>query len=164
MADIPRVAAGKVVFMHYTLRDGAGNQIDSSRGGQPMPYLHGAHGIVPGLERQLEGHLLGDRFHAVVPPEEGYGVRIAEPMPVPRQQLPDDVDLAPGMQFMGESEDGHKFPIWVARIDGDTIWMDLEHPLVDVTLHFDIEIVSMRDATAEEMAHGHVHVPGMHHS
>ncbi|MFH1465045.1 MAG: peptidylprolyl isomerase [Pseudomonadota bacterium] len=163
MADTPRVAANKVVFMHYTLRNSEGAEIDSSRGGQPMPYLQGAGAIVPGLERQMEGRALGERFEAVVPPAEGYGVREAQPMPVPREHLPADVELAPGMQLMGEDDNGHRFPIWVAKVEGDTVWMDLEHPLVDVTLHFDIEIVSLRDASEEEIAHGHPHLPGMHH-
>jgi FKBP-type peptidyl-prolyl cis-trans isomerase SlyD len=163
VAELPRITAGKVAFFHYTLRDADGREIDSSRGGQPLPYLHGGGNIVPGLERQLEGRAVGERLQAVVPPEEGYGVRQARPMPVPRDQLPGDVEVRVGMQLMGQDEEGRQFPLWVAKVEPEVVWMDLDHPLAGVTLHFDVEIVSVRDGSAEEIAHGHPHLPGMHH-
>ncbi len=157
------IAAGKVVFFHYTLTNDAGETIDSSRGGQPLPYLHGASNIVPGLEKQLEGKALGDKLQAVVTPEEGYGVRRGEAMPVPRDQFPDDIELQPGMQFFGEDPDGNRFPLWIAAVEDEMVLVDPNHPLADVTLHFDVEIMSIRDASDEEKDHGHPHRPGMHH-
>ncbi len=157
------ISAGKVVFFHYTLTDDAGETIDSSRGGNPLPYLHGAGNIVPGLEKQLEGKALGTRFEAVVAPEEGYGVRSGSPMPVPRDQFPPDIEIEPGMQFFGEDPNGNRFPLWIAAVEDGTVLVDPNHPLADVTLHFDVEIMSIRDASDEEKAHGHPHMPGMHH-
>ncbi len=155
------IQAGKVVFFHYTLTDEAGETIDSSRGGNPMPYLHGAQNIVPGLEKQLEGLALGATLKAVVKPEEGYGVRQGEPMPVPRSQFPEGADLQAGMQFFGEDPEGRKFPLWLAKVEEEQVWVDLNHPLAGMTLHFDVEITSIRDASDEEKAHGHPHLPGM---
>lgn len=157
------ISAGKVVFFHYTLTNDAGETIDSSRNGDPLPYLHGAGNIVPGLEKQLEGKALGDRFEAVVKPEQGYGVRHGNPMPVPRDQFPADLELQPGMQFFGEDPNGNKFPLWIAAIEDGTILVDPNHPLAGVTLHFDVEIASIRDGSNDEKEHGHPHVPGMHH-
>jgi FKBP-type peptidyl-prolyl cis-trans isomerase SlyD len=155
------ISAGKVVFFHYTLTDDGGETIDSSREGNPLPYLHGAGNIVPGLEKQLEGKALGTSFEAVVAPEEGYGARRGEPMPVPRDQFPPDIELQTGMQFFGEDPDGNKFPLWIAAIQDGTVLVDPNHPLAGVTLHFAVEVMSIRAASEEEVAHGHPHMPGM---
>jgi FKBP-type peptidyl-prolyl cis-trans isomerase SlyD len=157
------IADGKVVMFHYTLKNDAGEILDSSSGGDPMPYLHGAQNIVPGLERQMAGKAAGAKFQAVVPPEEGYGVREGDPQEVPRQAFPPDVELAAGMQFLATDESGEQVPVWIAKVSPDKVWVDQNHPLSDVTLHFDVEVVSIRDATAEEVAHGHPHMPGHHH-
>ncbi len=161
MSDIT-ITAGKVVFFHYTLTTDDGETIDSSRGGNPLPYLHGAGNIVPGLEKQLDGLAVGTKLQAVVSPEEGYGVRHGEPMPVPREQFPGDIELEVGMQFFGEDPDGNKFPLWIADIQDNMVAVDPNHPLAGVTLNFDVEIMSIRDASEEEVAHGHPHMPGMH--
>lgn len=152
------VAAGKVVLFHYTLTDATGAVLDSSDGQDPMPYLHGAANIVPGLERQMLDRVAGDRFKAVVPPEEGYGLPEGPgPQSVPRDAFPDDLEIEEGMPFMAESEDGDVISLWVTSVEADTIWVDKNHPLAGQTLHFDIEIVEIRDATDEERAHGHPH-------
>ncbi len=155
------ISAGKVVFFHYTLTNDAGETIDSSRGGNPLPYLHGAGNIVPGLEKQLEGLAVGAKLQADVSPEEGYGVRRGEPMPVPRDQFPADVNLQPGMQFFAEDPNGNHFPLWIAQVGEDTVLVDPNHPLAGENLHFDVEIMSLRDASDEEKEHGHPHLPGM---
>lgn len=157
------ISAGKVVAFHYTLTDDDGDVIDSSEGREPLDYLHGAGNIVPGLERQLLGKTTGDRLDAIVPPEEGYGQRMGAPQAVPRQALPPDLDPMPGMQLMAQGPDGNPFPLWIARVDEEQIWVDRNHPLAGVTLHFAVEIVSIRDASDEENAHGHPHGPGAHH-
>ena len=157
------ISAGKVVAFHYTLTDDDGDVIDSSDGREPLDYLHGAGNIVPGLERQLVGKTTGDRLDAIVPPSEGYGERTGAPQAVPRGALPPDLDPMPGMQLMAQGPDGQPFPLWIARVDDEQIWVDRNHPLAGVTLHFAVEIVSIRDASAEETAHGHPHGPGNHH-
>ena len=151
------VTTGKVVLFHYTLRDEDGDEIDSSEGAEPLPYLHGAGNIVPGLERQMTGRKVGDSFQAVVPPEEGYGRREGQPQQVPRAAFPDDAEIEEGMQFMAQSEDGEMIPLWVAAIEEDFVFVDPNHPLAGVTLHFAVEIVGIRDATDEERGHGHPH-------
>jgi FKBP-type peptidyl-prolyl cis-trans isomerase SlyD len=156
------VAAGKVVTFHYTLTNDGGEVLDSSRGGEPMPYLHGAMNIVPGLEKELAGKKVGDALKAVVSPEEGYGKHDPELLQeVGRDAFPTDVALEVGMQFMADTPRG-QVPLWISDIDGDMITIDQNHPLAGETLFFDVEIVDIRDATAEEMQHGHPHGPHGH--
>lgn len=155
------VADDMVVYFNYTLRDDEGNVLDSSEG-DAMPYLHGAENIVPGLEAQMEGRSVGDKFTAVVAPEDGYGLA-EEPIELGRDFFPEDVEVEIGMDFAMESEDGEYFEVTVSRIDGDTVWIDPSHPLAGVTLHFEVEITEIRPATAEEISHGHAHGPGGHH-
>ncbi len=152
------IEAGKVVFFHYTLTDETGEVIDSSEGAEPLPYLHGAGNIVPGLERQMVGKCVGDRFEAVVPPEEGYGLPEGPgPQAIPRDAFPEDAELEEGLQFMAEDEDGESIPLWIVSIEDDAVIVDQNHPLAGVTLHFSIHITELRDATEDEIAHGHPH-------
>lgn len=161
--DALSIAEGKIVTLHYTLTDDEGEVIDTSAGGEPMAYLHGAQNIVPGLERQLEGKGVGAKLKADVSPAEGYGEREGPgPQPVPRSAFPEDVDIEPGMQFTAEGPDGEMQPVWIAAAEGDTVYVDGEHPLAGVTLHFDIEVIGIRNATEEELAHGHPHGEGGH--
>jgi FKBP-type peptidyl-prolyl cis-trans isomerase SlyD len=158
------VAEGSIVSLHYTLRDDDGDVIDSSSGGEPLAYLHGAGNIVPGLERQLTGKTVGDRLTAVVPPEEGYGLPEGPgPQPVPRSSFPEDVELEEGLQFFARGPGGETIPLWVVEVGGDTVMVDGNHPLSGVTLHFEVEVVEVRAATAEEQEHGHPHGEGGHH-
>lgn len=157
------IADGKVVEFHYTLTDGDGNVIDSSSGRDPLAYLHGASNIVPGLERQMADKAVGDKFMAVVPPAEGYGERHeGAGQTVPRTAFPDDLDVQVGMTFMARADNGQQVQVWVSGVQGDQVLIDLNHPLAGATLHFDVEVVTIRDATDEEKAHGHPHGPGGH--
>jgi len=163
VADAQTITAGKVVFFHYTLSSDVGETIDSSREGDPMPYLHGAGNIVPGLERQLEGKPVGAAFVAVVSPEEGYGERQGEgPVAVPRDQFPPDAPLQEGMQLFAKDQNDQTFPLWIVKVEEEQVFVDPNHPLADMTLRFDVEVVSMRDASDVEKEHGHPHLPGMH--
>lgn len=163
MADLA-VANNTVVSFHYTLTDDDGTTIDSSQGRGPLPYLHGGGNIVPGLERQMLGKKVGDKFKALVPPAEGYGVKEGPgPQAVPRNQFPDEMELHQGMPFMAQDDTGQPFTVWVVDLDDSVVFVDTNHPLADVTLHFDVEIVEIRNATAEEVQHGHPHGPGGHH-
>ncbi len=166
MSDV--VADKKVVLFHYTLTDSDGDVIDSSSGGEPMPYLHGAGNIVPGLERQLAGLSVGAKLDAVVPPEEGYGLASGQPIQaVPRSQFPPDMDVQPGMQFVVQAPDGGHMPVWVDDVDAQSVHITFDHPLAGMTLNFAVEITGIRDATDDELAHGHPHGPsgneGHHH-
>ena len=158
------VTAQTVVTMHYTLKSPDGDTLDSSDGDEPMSYLHGAGNIVPGLEKALTGKAVGDEVAVVVEPADGYGTRSGpEPQKVPLTAFPDDAELEQGMQIVARSPDGEMFPLWVVAVDEQHAVLDHNHPLADVTLHFDVRIVEIRAATAEELEHGHPHGPGGHH-
>lgn len=157
-----QVAAGKIISIHYTLRDDDGDVIDRS-GDAPLDYLHGAGNIVEGLERALEGKAIGDAVKVSVAPEDGYGERDdAGVKIVPRGAFPAEIELEEGMELGMEDGDGHAMPIWITRIAGDSVTIDLNHPLAGATLHFEVEIAGLRDATAEEVEHGHPHGPSGH--
>lgn len=159
-----RIADGKVVTIHYTLTNEAGETLDSSRGQDPLAYLHGARNIVPGLERELLGKSVGERLELRIPPEEGYGAYNPKGVQrVPRDAFPDDVELEPGMQFSAEDESGRGVTIWVASVEGTVVTIDQNHPLAGKVLCFDVSIEAIRDATLEEMSHGHPHGPHGHH-
>ena len=164
MATPRTVADNTVVTMHYTLKDSDGEVLDSSEGEEPLTYLHGAGNVVPGLERELSGKAVGDKLDVVVQPADGYGEREGpEPQRVPLSDFPEDAGLEEGMEVVGEGPDNETFPLWVVEVGDDYAVLDHNHPLADVTLHFDIEITKIRDASEEELAHGHPHGPGGHH-
>ncbi|MEZ4240392.1 MAG: peptidylprolyl isomerase [Myxococcota bacterium] len=158
------IGDGKVASFHYTLRrtDDAGEVLDSSDGRTPLAYLHGAGNIVPGLERQLTGKKVGDKFQAVVEPDDGYGVRQGDAQPVDRKAFPEGMQLAPGMVLQAETQDHEVIPLWVVQVEDDKVWVDENHPLAGVTLHFSVEVVDIRDATETEVSHGHPHGPDGH--
>lgn len=157
-----KITANKVVSLSYTLRDDDGEVIDQSQDGSPLLYLHGAQNIVPGLEEQLEGVTEGESVKATVSPEKGYGPRIGESQEVPRNLFPADAELAAGMQVVAHDDEGRQIPFFVAGITEETITVDPNHPLAGETLHFEVTVDSLRDATEEEIAHGHPHGPGGH--
>ncbi len=159
------VAADKVVLMHYTLTNDAGEVLDTSRDGEPLPYLHGHANIVPGLEAALEGKAAGEKVQVAVPPEEGYGpLQDIPAQPVDRGAFPAELEIIPGMQFFAEGPDGSPIPVWVESVEDGNVLITGNHPLAGVTLNFDVEIVSVRDASDDEIAHGHVHGPDGAHN
>jgi|SRR5690554_1160013 len=158
MANDQIVADDKVIIIHYTLRNSKGEELDTSIGGEPMPYLHGADNIVPGLENQLTGKSVGEKLTVEVTPEEGYGLAEGEgPMPVPRENFEPGVELEVGMNFMAEGPGGQPIPLWIAKIEGEQVYVDTNHPLAGETLYFEVEIVGVREALPVEIAHGHPH-------
>ncbi|AKF03010.1 FKBP-type peptidyl-prolyl cis-trans isomerase SlyD [Sandaracinus amylolyticus] len=158
------MADGKVVSIDYVLRDESGKELDRSSESAPLVYLHGARGIVPGLEEALAGKSVGDRVEARVPPDKGYGPkRNVKPQEVLRSRFPAEANVVKGAQFVAEGPNGRPMPIWVTKVQGRTIYVTSEHPLAGVTLVFDVTIRDVRDATEEEKAHGHAHGPGGHH-
>jgi FKBP-type peptidyl-prolyl cis-trans isomerase SlyD len=157
-----QIGAKKAVTFHYSLRDDEGKVLDSSEGRAPLTYLHGEGNIVPGLEKALEGKQAGDEVKATVSPEEGYGTRDETNIRnIPRRKLPEG-KLAPGMRLQLRTDQG-PLVATVLAVKGDYVTLDANHPLADKTLHFDVKVVEVREATEEELAHGHVHGPGGHH-
>ena len=158
-----QIADKTVVSIHYTLTNALGETIDSSVGQDPLVYIQGAQNIIPGLENALAGKTVGDALQVTVEPAEGYGeIRDELIQEVDRSafQGVDDIDV--GMQFMAQTPWGEQ-PVTVVKVEGDQITLDGNHQLAGETLNFDVEIVEVRDATAEEVEHGHVHGPGGHH-
>ena len=152
----------KAVTFHYSLRDDGGQVLDSSEGRKPLTYLHGGGNIVPGLEKALAGKQAGDDVKVTVSPEDGYGVRDEENVQnIPRRKLPEG-KIAPGMQLRLQTNQG-PIAVTVKAISGDYVTIDANHPLAGMNLHFEVKVVEVRDATAEELEHGHVHGPGGHH-
>jgi FKBP-type peptidyl-prolyl cis-trans isomerase SlyD len=164
MSTSPAIADGKVVVLHYTLRNDAGDIIDSSEGDDPMAYLHGAQNIVPGLERALSGKTVGFAGKVTVPPADGYGERVEVPaQSVPRAAFPEHLELEPGMRFTAQGPDDQYVPIWIVAVEADTVQVESQHPLAGATLHFDVQVLQVREATSEELEHGHPHGPDGHH-
>jgi len=158
-----QIAKNKVVSINYVLTDDDNTVIDSSEGGEPLAYLHGANNIIPGLENALTGKVAGDKLKVTVPPEEAYGVREEEMIQlIPRERFEPGVEIEVGMQFQTPTEDGVSV-VTVTSVDGENITIDANHPLAGVTLVFSVEIMNVRDASEEELSHGHVHGAGGHH-
>jgi FKBP-type peptidyl-prolyl cis-trans isomerase SlyD len=163
MSEDVTVEDGKVVTVHYVLKDGSGEKLDQS-GDDPMLYLHGANNVVPGLENALLGKKAGDELEVEVTPEDAYGPKQGiKPQKILRSNFPEDVDVQVGTQFFTETPEGQPFPIWVTKVMGRDVYITPEHPLAGITLHFSVKIEEIRDATEEEIAHGHPHGPGGHH-
>ena len=152
-----------VVTFNYTLKDDDGTVIDNSAPDEPLAYLHGHGNLVPGLERELEGKAAPDKLSVKVTPADGYGEYSRELIQkVPRRSLKGIAKITVGMRLHAQTEQGPR-PVTVTAVTGDMITLDGNHPLAGKNLNFDIEILDVREATAEELEHGHVHGPGGHH-
>ena len=152
----------RVVTLAYTLKDNDDNVIDKSDDGS-FCYLHGASNIIPGLENALAGKTSGDELTVSIPPEEAYGVRDDQKIQkVPRDMFPPEQDIEPGMQFHAQSPDGNTLVVTIAKVEEENITVDGNHPLAGVQLNFDVRVMEVREATSEELDHGHVHGPGGH--
>lgn len=156
-----------VVTFHYRLSDTEGQELESSKGGDPVAYLHGHGNIIKGLEKSLENRESGDVFTASVSPEEGYGPRnenATQRVPI-KHLLGDKKSLSklrPGMVVTINTEDGQR-QVVVIKAGKFNVDVDTNHPLAGKTLNFDIEVDDVRKATEEELAHGHAHGIGGHH-
>ena len=154
------VGRDKVVRFHYVLRDAAGVELESTRDREPHAILYGRRNIISGLERAMAERAAGDRFEVSVRPEEAYGLRRdGWTQRVSKKYLRGPKRLAPGMQVSLGTERGLR-TVTVLKVGSKVVDIDLNHPLAGVTLHFDVEIVEVRDADQQEIAHGHVHGPG----
>jgi FKBP-type peptidyl-prolyl cis-trans isomerase SlyD len=158
-----KVAQDQVVSIHYTLRDDDGEIIDRSAGGEPFAYLHGHGNLIPGLERELAGHVAGDRLQVKIAPADGYGeYDQALVERVPRRALKGVPNLRVGLRLQAQGEHGARV-VTITQLTGDMVTLDANHPLAGKPLNFEVEIAAVRAATEEELAHGHVHGAGGHH-
>jgi FKBP-type peptidyl-prolyl cis-trans isomerase SlyD len=163
MSEDLKIQDGQVVSMDYSLRVD-GEVIDTSDGREPLEFIQGTGSIIPGLERELYGLLIGDSKKVTIAPLDAYGELDAEAyVEVPRVEFPNNIPLEKGIEIQVRDQNGQ--PMY-ARIDSftdESIKLDFNHPLAGKTLNFDVTIVGLRDASAEELSHGHVHGQGHEH-
>jgi len=157
-----KIENNRVVQIHYTLKDDEGEVLDSSVDHEPLPYIHGVGALIPGLEKELLGRQTGDKFTVVIAPADGYGDYDEDQVfQVSAGEFEGDDELELGMQVQLDSENGPAIAT-VTEIEGDEVTLDLNHPLAGVSLHFDVEVIEVREATKQELEHGHVHTKGAH--
>ncbi len=156
-----KVQNGQVVSMEYTLTVD-GKIVDTSAGGEPLEYLHGSGNIIAGLEREMEGMSIGESKSVVVAPADGYGEVDEEAfVEAPRDKFPKDMPIKKGIEMELTGPEGQPMYARIERLEGENVVLNLNHPLAGEELHFDVKVVGMREATAEELEHGHAH--GAHH-
>ena len=148
-----------VVAIHYTLTDDEGTELDSTIGNDPMVYLHGAGNIIRGLELALLGKKAGDKIQTTIEPENGYGELITDMVQAVPRSLLDGEDIEVGMRFNAKTKHG-PLAFTIKEIREDEVIVDGNHPLAGQILHFNISIEAVREATTEELSHGHVHSGG----
>lgn len=158
-----QIAQNTVVSMHYTLKDENGEVLDSSAGQEPLVFLSGARNIIEGLDNALQGKAAGDAMQVEVSAEEGYGPVHQELIQkVPRENFQGVDSIEVGMQFMAQTPNGQQ-PVTVIGVEEDGVMLDGNHPLAGKSLSFEVEVIEVREASAEEVEHGHVHGEGGHH-
>ncbi|MBC8191680.1 MAG: peptidylprolyl isomerase [Candidatus Marinimicrobia bacterium] len=157
------IEKNKVVSIDYTLTNDHGEVLDSSSDREPLAYLHGNGGLIPGLEKELEGKVKGDKLVAIIAPDQAYGVRSEELVQeIPLENFHDANEVKVGAQF--QVQNGEQVHIATVTTIGDkSATVDMNHPLADETLHFDVEVMDVREPSQEELEHGHVHGAGGHH-
>ena len=158
-----KIADDVVVSMDYTLRVDD-EVVDSSQGGEPIEFLQGHGNIIPGLEKELHGMAAGESKDVVVSAADGYGeVDPAAIIDVPRSEFPPSITLEPGVTLQVQDNEGNVMLAQIREVGADTVKLDFNHPLAGKDLHFNVKIAGLRNATDEELAHGHVHSEGHAH-
>ncbi|PXF29199.1 peptidylprolyl isomerase [Pokkaliibacter plantistimulans] len=158
-----QISKHSVVSIHYTLRNDAGEELDSSVGGQPLNYIQGMGNLISGLEEALEGRQAGEKLNVTVPAEKAYGEREDQLVQqVPLTAFGGVENIEPGMRFHAETDHGPHVVV-VLEVDDEHVVVDGNHPLAGETLHFEVEITEVREASQDELSHGHVHGPGCDH-
>lgn len=161
--ETQRVASGMVVSIAYTLTVDQ-EQVASADASEPLQYLHGAQEILPGLEDALEGRRVGEKFSVTLTPDQAYGDYDEDNIEeIDREDMPDADEFEVGMVVDVEDEDGYNYLAHIKEITPDTVVLDFNPPLAGKTLHYDVEVLAVRPATDDEVAHGHVHGPHGHH-
>lgn len=152
----------RVITFHYTLTDNTGKKLDSSAGSDPLAFLEGAGQIIPGLEAHLKTMKAGDKRKVLVPAKDAYGVvNPKDIMEVPVDKMPTK-KVKVGDRFR-TGHDHHAAVARVVKVTATHVTLDANHELAGQDLTFDVEVTEIRDATREELDHGHVHGPGGHH-
>ena len=156
------IKKNKVVTLDYTLKNSEGMLLDTSEGRESLLYLHGVGALIPGLEIELDGKKTGDILSVIVPPEKAYGSKSDDLyQKVSKDGFQGEEELSVGMQVQLDTDNGQVIAL-VSEINGDEVILDMNHPLADMELHFDVEIKNVREATSDEIAHGHAHGVGGH--
>ncbi|MCF6435806.1 peptidylprolyl isomerase [Pseudoalteromonas sp. MMG022] len=154
-----KIAPNKVVSMHYAVLDNDSNTIDNTFDGEPLVFIVGTGYLIPGLENALMDKQAGDKLSVTVEPEQGYGERHDNLMQAVPKSMFEGMEIEVGMQFRATTDDGDQL-VMIIDIQDDEVVVDGNHPLSGITLNFDVEILEVRDATEDELAHGHVHGEG----
>jgi FKBP-type peptidyl-prolyl cis-trans isomerase SlyD len=158
-----KVDKNTVVSIHYTLTDKDGNVVDSSVGNEPLTYIHGAGGMIPGFEKALTERTVGEKFNFTVEPQDGYGTWEQDLVQrVPKSSFQNPAAVKVGVQFQANSDHG-PLVVTVTEVTENEVVVDGNHMLAGQNLFFEVEVLEIRAATKEEMEHGHIHGPGCHH-
>ena len=157
-----KVSDGMVVDLDYTLK--VDNEVvDTSEGRQPIKFIQGQGYIIEGLEKELYGMKAGEDKQVVIPPERGYGMVNEEAiLDVPKDEFPEEIPLQKGTELKVETQEGETMDARITSVAPDSVRLDFNHPLAGKELHFSVKVNDIREATAEEIAHGHVHGQGGH--
>jgi FKBP-type peptidyl-prolyl cis-trans isomerase SlyD len=154
----------QVVSINFTLKDNDGNIIQATTKEEPFSFLSGNEQILPKLEENIGGMLIGSKKTVVLDPENAYGnFSESAVRTVNKSEFPEGTELKVGMGYYADTPDGKQLPFTIKNIEGENITLDFNHPLAGKTLTFEVELLNLRDATQEELSHGHVHGAGGHH-
>ncbi len=154
-----QITKNKVASIHYALTNNDGKVLDSSSGREPLTYIQGIGNLIPGMEEGLEGKTKGDKFSLKISPEKGYGVKDDKL----EQRVPRTTFGAQEIKVEMQFQTNQGGVVTVTKVGLAEITVDANHPLAGVELNFDVEVIEVRNATEDEIAHGHVHGPGDHH-
>lgn len=157
------VEMNKVITFNFTVKDKEGAVLDSSENKEPLSYLSGTNSILPKLEETLNGMIIGSIKNVKIAAGEAYGDYKEEAVQtVKKEQFPQEAQLVAGARYVANSPDGGQMPFVIKEVKENDVTVDFNHPLAGKDLEFDVELLDVRDATPEEMQHGHVHGPGGH--
>lgn len=158
------IEANKVVTMNFTLTDEFGNVLDSTEHGGVFTYISGTGMVLPKLEEAVNSMIIGTKKQIKLEAADAYGNYNQDAVQiVGKENFPSDFVLEVGMEYMASNPDGMQMPFIITNVEEETVTIDFNHPLAGKTLNFDLELLDVRDATPEELAHGHVHGPDGHH-
>lgn len=158
------IELNKVVTVNFTLKDDSGNILDTTDNGGPFSYISGKNMVLPKLEEAVNGMIIGTKKNLKLSASDGYGNYNEDAVQVVgKENFPQDIVLEAGMEYMASNPEGVQMPFIITSVEDETVTIDFNHPLAGKNLNFDLELLDVRDATAEELAHGHVHGAGGHH-
>lgn len=153
----------KVVTFNYTLKDEEGTVLDSTANKDPLTFISGTSQVLPRLEEALGEMLIGGKKNVKINAAEAYGEYDDKAVQsIKKEQFPSDAKVEVGVRYVANSPEGGQMPFVIKEIKEKDVTVDFNHPLAGKDLEFDVELVDIRDATAEEIQHGHVHGPGGH--